>query len=717
MTKLGRSMSALLLTIVGISAFQQCPVWREIAPCACRRSQAKLSSITCDKMGSYGQVVNLLGGHFGPTDRVSLKLSSSNLQDLEYRAFKELNVSIENLKLNHDHIGEINEQAFEGLNKVNYLSLADTTLERVPEKLWKKMPAIKTLDLGRTKITEITLSNFKDLPNLECLVVPGNQISRLDKGSIPARVQRLHLGRNKLRHLNHTLVGLKDLGWLFVNTNELEDLEDQLPSEAPDLKLIHASQNRIKRLPQQLKNYPALDSLFFQHNALISLEGALTKSKELVRLVLEYNNINMITKDDFQELEMLESLLLGHNHITTLNNSLIGLRNLNFLNMTFNRLTEFSFQDVVGLQELRSMDLSFNQITNIIGPAANLVEWDIKLTELKLDHNLLETLNGALSGLPELLRLNLSFNKLRRISPDDFIGLDQLRLLDISNNLLTTLEETSRTFLPRLSELRASHNNLTVLEKDFHGLPVLCHADLSSNQIVALGRDLVTKTRCKIEHGVHEGTWDTLKIYLQDNPILCDAALPEIMSAMEINHTRIYGVSHCPPLSEQPVTSKPNGFLGYIPETDAQLETQDHDFDAKTLTNVLDSTNQLQPKLHPESLGVANVEFHSSQKYSIEHLEGITPEMRIHHDQPIALTLQPLNIANSTSDSNDLRNSTNFDPITQGQQITKLASEIEELRSRIDQLSTQNELLLNKTILEQKELLQRSPKEGDSRKT
>lgn len=37
---------------------------------------------------------------------------------------------------------------------------------------------------------------------------------------------------------------------------------------------------------------------------------------------------------------------------------------------------------------------------------------------------------------------------------------------------------------------------------------------------------------------------------------------------MEVNHTRIYGVSHCPPLSEQPVTSKPNAFLGYVPETE-----------------------------------------------------------------------------------------------------------------------------------------------------
>lgn len=76
----------------------------------------------------------------------------------------------------------------------------------------------------------------------------------------------------------------------------------------------------------------------------------------------------------------------------------------------------------------------------------NLVEWNIRLTELKLDHNEIGALDGALSGLPELLRLNLSFNKLRKISPDDLIGLDQLRLLDVSHNYLTTLEETSKVF-------------------------------------------------------------------------------------------------------------------------------------------------------------------------------------------------------------------------------------------------------------------------------
>lgn len=73
-----------------------------------------------------------------------------------------------------------------------------------------------------------------------------------------------------------------------------------------------------------------------------------------------------------------------------------------------------------------------------------MVDWNFRLTELKLDNNYLETLNGALSGLAHLRRVNLSFNKLRKISPDDLIGLDELQFLDISHNRLTTLEETSK---------------------------------------------------------------------------------------------------------------------------------------------------------------------------------------------------------------------------------------------------------------------------------
>lgn len=66
---------------------------------------SKLQSIYCEKMSSFDQIVGLFHGHFAPSDRISLSIALSNLDDLSRRSFKELNTSIENLKLNQDNIG------------------------------------------------------------------------------------------------------------------------------------------------------------------------------------------------------------------------------------------------------------------------------------------------------------------------------------------------------------------------------------------------------------------------------------------------------------------------------------------------------------------------------------------------------------------------------------------------------------------------------------
>lgn len=98
-------MSALLLSIIGLSVgTSRCPMYREILPCSCKKDPSLFTTIDCQKMTSYDQVANILRGHLTPADRVSLRLAFSNLSDLPYRNFKELNMTIENLKLNHDSI-------------------------------------------------------------------------------------------------------------------------------------------------------------------------------------------------------------------------------------------------------------------------------------------------------------------------------------------------------------------------------------------------------------------------------------------------------------------------------------------------------------------------------------------------------------------------------------------------------------------------------------
>lgn len=49
---------------------------------------------------------------------------------------------------------------FDGLNKVDLFSLADNNLEMVPKHLWKGLPYIKTLDMGRSHIRELTEGDF-----------------------------------------------------------------------------------------------------------------------------------------------------------------------------------------------------------------------------------------------------------------------------------------------------------------------------------------------------------------------------------------------------------------------------------------------------------------------------------------------------------------------------------------------------------------------------
>ncbi|KAF5297200.1 hypothetical protein FQA39_LY12215 [Lamprigera yunnana] len=719
-------MSTLLLSILGLTlGVQQCPMWKEIAPCTCKNDRPTIIDVFCEKMTSYDQIVNILQNKFHPNDKITLRIKSSTLRDLPERTFKELNVTIENIQLNQDDLTEITPASFAELPNLKYISLSDNNLGGIPEKLLEIVPNVKTLDLGRVGIKQLTEQNFKNIPDVQSIVLGGNLISQMDSHSIPRSIHKLHLGRNKIKDLNGTLTNLTNLQWVFINSNELTTLDNQLPVVAPNLMLIHASDNKIEKLPEHLKTLTSLQSLFLNNNMLTSLDGVLSKLSKLERAQLEYNKISTLTKEDFLETKSLLCLCLGNNYVSSLNNSISSLRSLTVLNLTHNVLTEFSLQEIKGLLDLHTVDLSYNQISALFGPTANLIEWDTKILELILNNNELTKLNGALAGLSTLTKLHLSFNKISEISPDDLIGLDRLEVLDISHNHLATLEETGKTVLPALNDLIASYNKLTILDHDFHGLPVLCWADFSNNHIIALGRDLVQKTRCKKNF-----TLGTLKILLQENPILCDAALPEIVAAMEINHTRISGVSHCAPLSEQSTTTKPNGYLGFIPEDSAKVLQHNIQNVVPTYAQPLpylnnrQSQNNLLSNYQPKNevlvkptkpLDVFNNEDtleSRGMKYdpvsfdNREETAGSADAIanRNNHikqnggaPNPDLTTDQHSTNGNGNGQLSGPKStnseSISVDPVMQQKQLNMLASQIEQLRLKVEELTVQNKIL------------------------
>ncbi|KAM3968689.1 leucine-rich repeat-containing larval translucida [Aphomia sociella] len=542
MLALAAALLCALAGQLGAGASLHCAMRREISPCTCRREETGTGAIlvVCQRINAYEDIARALTNKFSPETKIGLDISYSQLPDFDDHSFRELGLSITRLKLNFDNLSELKESVFTKLDLVDYFSLADNSLTEMPRHVLRHLPHVKTLDLCRNKITKLTVDDFRDIQEVENLVIADNDISKIERDAVPKALRHVHFGINKLNTLNGALRDLDDLEWIFINANNLKSIDNELPIKAKKILLIHAAHNELQNLPKDLKQMPSLESLYFYDNNIKSLDGALQKSRRLLRISLSFNKIESLAEDEFAEAEKLADLDIAYNHLKMLNGSLRSLKSLRYLNLTHNYLTEFSLQEIKGLKRLSVIDLSHNKISHITGNMENLVDVETRVLELRLDHNYLMNLGGALMGLHGLLRLNLSNNQLQQISPDDLIGLEDLKLLDISHNQITSLEETSKTFLPSLEELIAHHNNITLLDKDFHGLPSLCLADLSYNQIQSVNYDLVSKSRCIIN-----GVPSILKIYLQDNPVLCSEHLYELIKILDNLNARVSGVSTC----------------------------------------------------------------------------------------------------------------------------------------------------------------------------
>uniref|UniRef100_A0A0A9ZD31 Insulin-like growth factor-binding protein complex acid labile subunit n=1 Tax=Lygus hesperus TaxID=30085 RepID=A0A0A9ZD31_LYGHE len=530
-----------------------CARRKEISPCTCSLENSmrykKVIKVTCEGMVNFQQVITALKDNFEKTVYIELKIHDSTLDDLPQLSFQQLGLNISQLHLNHNNLSALPESVFAGLGETEMLSLTDNPLCEIPQQILKLMPRIKVLDLNGAQIVNITSSDFQGLKTMHTLTMHNNLVRKLDVNSLPPTIRYLALSSNRIPNLNGALRKIKDLEWLFLNDNDLETLDGELPEIKPPfvvnthMKLLQVNNNRLKRVPQELRQFRNLKTLTMSHNQIVSLDGALSTTRLLDKLDLAFNNISILYPYDFRELLNLGDILLGHNRISNLNGSLLPLKNLRHLNLTHNEIVDFNLQEIRGLRKIEVLDASHNKIRVISGKFGNSVEPEPKVQELRMEYNELRYLRAGLTGFKGLQRVILRHNVLESITADDIRGLDDLLFLDISYNYLTTLDGTSQVILPALEELRANHNWMVSLETDFDGLPKLCWADFSHNRILNVSAELARKTQCRL-YGVNS----TLRIYLQGNPAMCDEeAITAIKQLESRNNTKVHGINECPP--------------------------------------------------------------------------------------------------------------------------------------------------------------------------
>lgn len=111
-----------------------------------------------------------------------------------------------------------------------------------------------------------------------------------------------------------------------------------------------------------------------------------------------------------------------------------------------------------------SLDLSSANLTII---DTSLLFQSMTLHELILKNNKLERIDKNHLKLPNLKKLDLSFNKLEFIDKESFKDLKTLEYLNVANNRFTTFEKLAFHHLSNLNEIILNYNDLgPCLERD-----------------------------------------------------------------------------------------------------------------------------------------------------------------------------------------------------------------------------------------------------------
>ncbi|BFF97785.1 leucine-rich repeat-containing G-protein coupled receptor 6 [Drosophila madeirensis] len=530
-------MTSLMYAVFHIASLQ-CSVRPEISPCTCETGKASnYVELSCEKLESFNAIVDTLANKLNPDVHTDLKITHSQLDDLEMRSFTDMNFNLYKLRMQWNGLRSLPELPFRGLSNVTYLSVGDNELDEIPKHVLNHMPSLATLDIGRCNIRAVQQDDLKGIQVVTNLILPSNNITRLDRGAFPQSLLILHLGRNQIESLNGSLHDLHVLQSLFINANNISELDGELP-DGSRLRLLMAHNNRLERLPANMAGMRYLQTIHVHFNRLRSFDRVLRNSQDLEELLAGNNELEYLSQDEFQACGRLEVLHLASNHIRSLNSSLLPMVKLMNANFSFNDMEEFSMEELHGLRLLKGLDLSHNRIARLL-PSTKGVQ-ELVLFELRLDHNQILSLDGAVAGLGNLRILDLSANRLEHLLLGDFDGMQRLEILDMTGNQLVELKPLETTMLPNLKILKLAFNNITKLERDFNGLPVLCQANLTNNQITTISSELVTNTRCK-NHNVP----GKLEIHLDDNPIMCDVRLNELCRLMAVQDARIRGRSQC----------------------------------------------------------------------------------------------------------------------------------------------------------------------------
>jgi len=112
------------------------------------------------------------------------------------------------LDLRQNNISRFDDaDTFRDLRDLEYLVLTGNQLEKLPADIFRNNGKLRTLKLGENQLTELHVDQFKELVNLEGISLSHNQLEIIPAGLFRnnMKLTDIHLQSNKIRQMDFNL--------------------------------------------------------------------------------------------------------------------------------------------------------------------------------------------------------------------------------------------------------------------------------------------------------------------------------------------------------------------------------------------------------------------------------------------------------------------------------------------------------------------------------
>ncbi|KAA0200560.1 hypothetical protein HAZT_HAZT004562 [Hyalella azteca] len=492
------------------------------------------------------------------SELIYLDLSHNDVEVVASGALKGL-PHLQELYLNNNQLGKVDDLAFEGLSALHTLDLSGNKLVALPEDAFLPTPQLMYFRAGNNSLSVLGPGLFRGLQHLVELDLSHNDIKAewLTESSFQGliRLMVLNLSHNKINRLEvQVLRDMYSVQVLILNHNQLTEIPPSAFSSCVNLHKLDLSHNKLKVIEEKaFEGVNVLSFLALDNNEILSLHPrAFTNLTGLRDLNLNSNRLSVVP-EAIISLRYLNTLDLGQNLITSLEN--MPAKGLEFLyglrvaeNKISGNITKTTFHN---LPSLKVLNLAKNGITHI---EAGAFETNSKLHAVRLDGNLLTSMNGLFENIPNLKWLNVSANNLEvfdyHLIPSSLLWLNlhnnkihelsnslgrhdlSLEILDVSFN---KLKHISSVNIPdSVHMVFMNDNKITTVEPfTFFKKVNLSRVDLFANKLTSLEMTALRLSPVAPEKPLPQ-------FFLGGNSFLCDCEMEWLQRVNNLEHLRIY---------------------------------------------------------------------------------------------------------------------------------------------------------------------------------